>query len=660
MALTLGIHVGHHASCAVVKDGELVAALQLERLSRRKHHAVDSLSDELPIRQVLDVVGATLSDVDVIVSCLLHGSPGGFGLHRPLIEPSFTLFDPFERRHRVISHHLAHAHCAAAYSPEEDLAIVVSDYAGSSTTDGKDFDEPFADWYADLTSARTMPAVRTECLSIYRARQGASFETQHREYFSFHNESRSAVCSVASLYENVTQAVFRKHNAHGSLMALSAYGTAAGALSLGDMVSEEGDSVVFRNDWQHAVYRKPTIESVATGEYRFRFEDAAALANRTQAACELALLAYARKAARLSGCRHLALAGGTFLNILSNTSIAASGLFESVSLPSAPHDAGIAVGCAFRGAQLMGDRRKRVIHDCLGPVYTRATAQAAVDERGIFVTATRVTPREVATRIAAGAIVARCAGRSEFGPRALGGRSLLASPTFAATKDRLNRIKGREEWRPVAPVVIAEHLDRTFCGPEASPWMTFSHEIRTAHVEALPALRHPDGSTRAQTLRREQDPWLYDLLIEVAAINGYSVLVNTSLNGPGEPIIETPREALSWFLQHDDVDALLLEDLLVERRDPASVFHGAHLTPASENYVLLGPTSSEGASPYDRTLVVRSAQLSVAVESPALKKLFVEGRPYAFEDLLRLDPTLTTIELWRLSVRGLLILEKQS
>jgi carbamoyltransferase len=196
----------------------------------------------------------------------------------------------------------------------------------------------------------------------------------------------------------------------------------------------------------------------------------------------------------------------------------------------------------------------------------------------------------VAALLADGQIVARCAGRSEFGPRALGGRSLLASPLDAAAKDRLNAIKHRQPWRPVAPIVTAEAFDEVFEGPANSPYMTYGHRVRPAFAARLPALAHADGTTRAQTLTRDDDPALHDLLEAFGTRTGLPVLVNTSLNGPHEPIVETAGEAIAFFLSEPDIDVLLLGDALV-RRAPAHRPTRLVLGPR----VVLGVVGSEGS-----------------------------------------------------------------
>jgi carbamoyltransferase len=247
------MHLGHHASCAVVRDGELVAAVQLERLSRTKHHAVESFWHALPIGPVLRAAGVELADVGAIVSSTQAMAPGGFGLHAQLVEPGFSTFDPFDERHTVISHHLAHAYCAAAYAPEGPVAVVVSDYAGSTTPDGKDFVLPFAEWYRELTTQRHAATGLSENLSIYVGTLGNGFDLRHREFNLFHPQRRSAVWSVASLYANVTSMVMGSDDAYGSLMALAAFGDRS-ELPLPALIEVDNGQVRFRNDWQHRVF----------------------------------------------------------------------------------------------------------------------------------------------------------------------------------------------------------------------------------------------------------------------------------------------------------------------------------------------------------------------------------------------------------------------
>lgn len=648
MSLILGIHVGHHASCTVVQDGNLIAAIQLERLTRRKHHSVLTLSNDLPVAQALAAAGVNIEDVDLIVSSFQGIAQGGFGLHQPLISPGFTLFDPFDPRHYVISHHLAHAHCAAAYAPDGSLAILVSDYAGSSTVNGDDFALPFAEWYAGLIRDTQPIKLKTECLSIYSVDE-TGFSLHHREFRDAHVAPESAVCSVASLYENITSALLSGHNQHGSLMALAAYGALlAPDDDPGPFLTINGDEVQYRNDWQHKIH-DTFVAPLKGSQNGIEHSKAARLAWLCQDATEEALLAYARKAKQVSGSPALAVAGGTFLNILANTRIANSGLYDMVYVPSAPNDAGIAIGCAMWGARKVGSVPHQIVTDRLGQRHQIETAMPVW--MASFAQSTRVSPREVAEKLASGWIVARFAGRAEFGPRALGGRSLLGSPLLDANKTRLNNIKGRQQWRPVAPIVIEKELHRFFDGPGYSPWMTFSHTIRPEHQPNLPALHHPDRSTRCQSHRPEQDPWLDEILKQFGDLSGYPILLNTSLNGPDEPIIERPQEAIKWFLLHPDVDALLLDDLLITRLDAESFLLDRHWHIVADAYILIAPSSDKETGV---KCVVKGSHATHTLRTAEISESVRRGTGLDYQDLSSLQRTQVADELKELFLKGLI------
>ncbi|HEX6370898.1 MAG TPA: carbamoyltransferase C-terminal domain-containing protein [Longimicrobium sp.] len=565
MTLVLGIHAGHDAACALVRDGVVVAALAQERVTRIKHDGQESLSNRLPAAQCLATVGATLRDVDVIVSSFQAASPGGIGLHRPLVEPGFDLFDPGDPRHFVISHHQAHALGALGLSGCGDAAVLVCDLGGSTTCGGQDFFLTFDAFQRELAALESHVELRTECLSIYES-DGVSLTLAEREFCVPHNAPDVFVQNVASLYDNVARMVFGKEHAHGQLMALASMDPlprGSTSLRLTDIVSitAEGE-VQFRNDWQIHVSRREDVLGHA------------ALARAVQRALEDVLLQYARRARAWTTSSTLAVSGGVFLNIPANSRIAASGLFDTYYVPSAPHDSGIAIGCAFAGWRAAGGTWRGRNHrstDRLGPVYPPSVVDEVLRAHAHLVSAAdECSLSEIAALLEAGHIIARWSGRSEFGPRALGGRSLLASPLSAHTKSRLNAIKGRQEWRPVAPIVQRERVGEFFDGPTCSPYMNFVHVILPEHREHLPALSHPDASTRVQTLERSDDRDLYELLGEFGTLTGYPVLVNTSLNGPGQPIVETAADAFEFFRTSTDVDAVWIGGRLVRRSSKPS------------------------------------------------------------------------------------------
>ena len=551
----LGIHLGHHCSVALVENGELISAVMLERCSRLKHHSLLSLSNELPINDVLNPAGINIEDVDLIVSSFQATAQAGFGLDRPLIEESFDLFDPWANNHITISHHLAHCHSTFDASGFSDSAVIVCDYAGSSTRNGHDFSMSFSDWYQHLTSLDQTCLFKSECLSLYRAAKYHEPKNIWREFNIPHIGQASFIYSVAGLYENVSNYCFQTENAHGQLMALAAYANLNQGIDPGPLVYlDSSDNLVFLNNWQHKLPQNPD------------FDQKAILAKRCQEATEFALTHYAKEAKLQTNSRNLCVAGGVFLNILANTVLTESEIFDNFFVSSSPNDGGIAVGCAFHGSRKLADQIKPINSDRLGPIYVQNDYKISLDECQHFVQFESLTLENIVESLLIGNIVARFDGRSEFGPRALGGRSLLASPLTLTSKDRLNKIKGRQEWRPVAPIVIDNEFSTFFDGPSQSPWMTYAHTVKPSFRDHLVALCHPDGTTRAQVLSYQSDPELYFLISSFGQHTGFPVLVNTSLNRAGEPIIETPKQALDMFLDCSDIDILILGPYKVTRK----------------------------------------------------------------------------------------------
>lgn len=612
MTVSVGIHVGHHASVAVVMGGELIAAIQQERITRRKHDGHETLHNEIPLLACLHAAGVSLGEVNFVTTSMQAAAPGGIGLHAPLVAPDFSLFDPYDSRHFALSHHLAHAICGFSTSSFDSAAVLVHDLSGSSTIDGRDYFLPFDKWAKDIKHSSGALPVISENLSIYRANRNGKFELFRRAFCVPHSQPASFVCSASSLYENVARFVFRKNDAYGQLMALAGLSLRSNdteLINIDDIVSfnDIGD-LEFHNCWQNrADWKEDPLDNIA-------------LARVAQKAVERALLALATNAVRMTGQRYLVGSGGIFLNIPSNSAIATMGEIAGFHVPSAPHDAGIAIGCAY-APQFLGKSHEpislpRISPPCdrLGPRYDLHRIGAAVTKVNhcVNISEAQILPGDAARKLLEGAIIARCSGRSEFGPRALGGRSLLASPLILENNNRLNKIKGRQPWRPVAPIVLKESLHEFFDGP-LSPYMSFTHRVRDGHVGQLASLLHTDGTTRAQSLERDDDPWLYELLCEFGTLSGYPILLNTSLNGPDEPLVETPEDALAFFLVSHDVDFLLLNDHRVEKASVIAheclpnILLGVKVHPEAR-FLLQIPKSEEG---YRCILNGRSKQVSV-------------------------------------------------
>jgi carbamoyltransferase len=272
------------------------------------------------------------------------------------------------------------------------------------------------------------------------------------------------------------------------------------------------------------------------------------------------MLHLAQRARRATGSGLLCVGGGVAANCVAIGKIVESGLFDEVHVPPAPGDSGTAIGAAT-ALHLDGAGRlpSAVAGRCyLGPAYPDLVLPSE-PRPGLFAHRPTDPARFLARHVADGRIIGLAHGRLEAGPRALGNRSMLASPLLPDVVHRLNAtVKFREPFRPFAPIVLAEKAGDYFALPQPSPHMSIASGVTDMARETIPTVVHTNGTARAQTVTREQNPFLTDVLAEFAALTGVPVLINTSLNVKGKPICGTPEMALDC-LQGSGLDALMLE-----------------------------------------------------------------------------------------------------
>jgi carbamoyltransferase len=293
-------------------------------------------------------------------------------------------------------------------------------------------------------------------------------------------------------------------------------------------------------------------------------EEHADLAASAQRRLEEVLLELARGLGDY-GERNLVLAGGVALNCVANSRLWREGPFERIWVQPASGDAGTALGAALYVAAEGDDDIAPMEGADLGRQWSSEELRAVLERARIPFERPDDLATAVAELVAEDAIVAWFQGRSEWGPRALGHRSLLANPIRAGNLERLNDVKGREQFRPIAPMVLEERAGAIFDGPLPSPYMLFTHDVAPEWRERIPAVVHVDGSARIQTVDRGREPLLARLLEQFEARTGVPVVVNTSLNTAGRPMVDSPRDALECF-GSSPVDALALGPWLVRRR----------------------------------------------------------------------------------------------
>ncbi|MCU7727526.1 carbamoyltransferase [Actinoplanes sp. KI2] len=534
----LGINaIFHDPAAALVVDGRVVAAAEEERFSRRKHgkRPVPFAAWELPELSAAWCLRAgdlSPGDVDAVAYSF---DPG---LCRDLTElgvtdPSDHLRVDYARRApqflanalpgldpdrvRFVPHHVAHA-ASAGLSVPEDNAVLVLDGRGE---------------------------VASHLAGVYRAGDLSTLRTQELPH------------SLGLLYEDLTRHLGFQHSSDEyKVMALASYGSPRFLDLFRDLVYATGDGGfrVERIDWHALTKARP-----ADGELTEAHADLAASVQTRLEEVLLDLVRWTFDAA--GGPKTLTMAGGTALNCVANARIAAEGPFERVWVQPAAGDSGTALGAALA----FGRTPSVFTTAALGRGWSDDELEAELRRAALPYERPASIAAEAAKVLAGNGIVAWYQGRSEYGPRALGHRSLLAHPGDADTQRRMNDVKGREQFRPIAPMVRAERFGEIFDGVCPSPYMLFVHRVRPEWRDRIPAVTHVDGTARVQTVHPDTEPLVAAMLAEFDRLTGLPVVVNTSLNTAGRPMVDTPREAMELF-GSAPVDLLAMGPFAVHRR----------------------------------------------------------------------------------------------
>jgi carbamoyltransferase len=550
----LGISCFYHdAAVAAVEDGRIGFAMHEERLSRRKHDAA------LPVRTIARAL-ATMkwrpSEVDTVVFYENpewkldrirrqfdgSSSTAGPSIIAGFLRHKYPIAELLRRDHafpRIVcgEHHRSHAAAAFFTSPFERATVVTIDGVGESETAAVFIGEGNT-----LTRERSIAFPDSLGLFYSVFTQYLGFEVNEGEY----KVMGLAPCGQPSYLDALVPQVLRL-NPDGSFALNQRYF---------DFQSAERHFTDALVDHLGIAPRAPD------GPMTRRHCD---LAASVQAALEAGVLNLLASVVREYGCLDICLGGGVALNCTANAR-AIRELGVRLYVHPAAGDAGGALGAALdEAAQHASGIYRPAFSPYLGTAYDDATVAEALTSHGESCRRIDDMPSEIARRLAAGQVVGVLQGRDEWGPRALGCRSILADPREARMKDHLNaKIKFREEFRPFAPVVLEERFPEYFetLGMAASPHMLYTH--RAMKPAEIAAVVHVDGTSRVQTVNREQNPYLYDILRAFERITGVGVLVNTSFNVKGEPIVSSPTDALRTFAA-SDLDCVAIENYLVTR-----------------------------------------------------------------------------------------------
>jgi carbamoyltransferase len=587
---TLGINAAYHdcAAC-LVADGALVAAAEEERFTHVKHgkravpftawqlpyHAIDYCLREAGIR-LADVAhvaysydpaelaswpGSREASISLPLRPSAHARPGsapweelfmcylanaprqlaGGAPHALQARFAGARHDgPF--RWHYVEHHAAHEASAYLAAPFDDCAVLTMDGRGERVT----------------TSYGLFRAGR------YRRLKGIELPN-----------------SLGLLYERITEHLgFLRSSDEYKVMALASYGEDAYRAAFREMLRYE----------DNGEYRVTDIAlERALGPARRKGEPFEArhqnIARSLQVALEETVLRMAAWLHRETRADDLCMAGGVALNCVLNARVRDKGPFRNVWVQPAAGDAGTALGAALlvdRAAAGAQGRRWHMEHAYWGPGFGDEEIEQFLRQARLPYAKPSSIAHAAAELLAQDRIVGWFQGRMEFGPRALGARSVIASPIPESMQARLNALKEREDFRPVAPAVLEEEASNWFVaarstragtthasGPAAmrAPFMLFVYDVRPDKAGRIPAVRHTDGTARIQTVRREHNPLYYDVIKAFGERTGVPIVVNTSFNTRGEPIVCTPRDAVECFYT-SPLDALAIGSFLLQK--PAS------------------------------------------------------------------------------------------
>ncbi len=573
MAAVLGISAHYHdAAAALVVDGKIVAAMQEERFTRIKNdpslpfHAARACLRAGKIEAgALDAVvfyENPFAKLERVLVWLLRSFPRSVGqFPRAIAEQlgsKLWVLDAISEtlgvdRSKVehADHHRCHAASAFFTSPFEDAAVLTVDGVGEHATT--------AIWHGKGTALSLVAEIGfPHSIGLLYGALTA--------YLGFEvNEGEYKVMGLAGFGKARFRDEFRR--------LFVAKEDASFELGLPYFAYDTGSDVGFSPKMEELLGPRRSVGKpwdLESSEEDRRYADIAAT---LQAVTEEALVALAREAKNRTSAKALCLAGGVALNAVANARLLRESGFERVAVHPAAGDAGGALGAAILGALGRGDQRPPPLATAaLGEDIDIDTARETAAALGLRATAATSDPIDaVASLLDRDKIVAVCRGRFEWGPRALGCRSILAVPRpgDVSVRERINRvIKKREPFRPFAPAIRAGRAGEFFeapCPNDMTPFMTCVSPVRSAARDALAAVTHVDGTARVQTVTADSAGSFFDgLLAETERRTGVSVLLNTSLNGPGEPIVGNANDALAFFTAHP-VDAMLLGDLLFER-----------------------------------------------------------------------------------------------
>jgi carbamoyltransferase len=557
-----GLNFSHNGSVCLLKGDMIVAAVQEERLTRVKRASLTGeLLESKALAYCLNIAGIGVEHVDLFVSV-------GKGKQARDVASNNGI------PQIVIPHYLAHAYAGYAISGFKDAIILVVDGLGESLQSLRD------NWPEELSGAYytyfPKPGKRKrsqekigEIIGIYHA-SGTKIELLEKHIGSWlvPGGSMPFFGSLGAMYSSVAKLIFGEALDAGKVMGLAPFGKAKYPQK--DFFTIDSDNTLHFSDYIPNTFNRYLNEWPSNREI---FQD---LACSTQNALEHALFYFIRRCKERKVSNNFVYSGGVALNSVANEKMIKKRYFDHHYIIPAAEDSGLSIGAAYFGLGQLTNTKpaKRLKTDSLGRTYSiedieNAVAKmpcASIRYSGVMSDTVDVAVEYLASK----KIIGMFNGGSEFGPRALGHRSILCDPRWTDAKEVLNaRVKNREFFRPFAPMVLIEEVGNWFdvIAEEAeSPFMLRVYDFREDVKHLVPSVVHVDGTGRVQTVSKQDNGIVYTCLKKFHQRTGVPILLNTSFNRMNEPIVETPEDAL-WCLFFSDLDAVVFEKGIVTK-DP--------------------------------------------------------------------------------------------
>lgn len=559
----IGTGLSHNGSAVLLKDGCVCVAIEKERLTRIKH---DGGNDTLAIQYCLDTEGIEMKDINLVVQSANFDIPNREQFHGKRI---FSESD--SPKIITISHHLAHAYSAIGTSPFSECAVMVIDGCGSPLNQHLELHpEQLGGIDSDFINENRMLCEKdsfyhfSDNKLIPLFKDFSKMEEITKDYLPMPTTKHS----IGGFYAAISKYVFGDLEDVGKLMGLAPFGKSnTFNFEAFEFISE---SLYVKDDWK-SYFTNP---SKGYDYFKENFSYYADVARWAQEQVEKAVFDCLNFRIKKFPNKNLCYTGGVALNAVANAKLQDRLSGNNIFFEPAAGDNGLALGCAFYG-WISYLKMPKLSHDgntCFGKQYLQEEIDLIVDneinqnfKKNVFLNEDELISY-CAEKLNSGKTVAWFQSGSEFGPRSLGRRSILAHPGVKNMKNHINNnIKFREDFRPFAPAVLKDKVTEYFEVGRNSPYMILVDKTRPEYLQQLINVTHCDGTARVQTVDAKWNPKFAKLIAEFYRHSGIAVLLNTSFNKKGIPIIETPSQAIELF-KETALDILVLENTVIEKQ----------------------------------------------------------------------------------------------